>query len=154
MKVEFKKNPRAIDVINPYVTLEEWKAMTRGNFTITPNTIFSHFFTTAVGGALGYKFTNLLISRGVPIGPMESWKVLKSAHLYRTLSTPVRYGRYAASSAAPVLGVASAVELSKTKTGNIGMRSIPSSGGGYSNPMGGSDETYYPFKGVIDAIFG
>ena len=52
MKVEFKKNPRAIDVINPYVTLEEWQAMAHGNFTITPNTIVSHFFTPLLAALL------------------------------------------------------------------------------------------------------
>ena len=102
MKVEFKKNPRPIDAINPYVTFEEWKAMTHGNFTITPNTFVSHFFTTAVGGAIGYKFTSSLISRGVPIGPLESWKVLKSAHVYRTISAPVRYVGYLARVPTPV----------------------------------------------------
>ena len=150
MKVEVKRNPRPIDAINPYVTLEEWKAMTHGNFTITPNTILSHFFTTAIGGAIGYKFTNLLISRGLRIGPMESFKILRSAQTYRLITTPVRY----APRAVPVLAAVSAVELSRTKTGNIGMQQIPSSGGAYTNPMGGGDDNYYPFKGLVDLIKG
>lgn len=47
-------------------------------------------------------------------------------------------------------------ELGKTMTDNIGMQEIPGSRGGYTNPMGGSDdnEFYYPFKGTIDYIFG
>ena len=102
MKVSFEKNPRPIDAINPYVTLEEWRQMSRGNFTITPNTLFSHFFTTVVGGVIGYKFTSGLISRGVPIGPMESFKVLKSAQVYRTISSPVRYLGYLARVPTPI----------------------------------------------------
>lgn len=44
-------------------------------------------------------------------------------------------------------------ELGKTMTGNLGMKEIPGSRGGYTNPMSGGDETYYPFKGLIDYIF-
>jgi len=55
------------------------------------------------------------------------------------------------------LVVASAVmasELQETLHSNIGMEPIPGSGGGYTNPMGGSGETYYPGKGVVDWIGG
>jgi len=64
----------------------------------------------------------------------------------------------ARSSAPAIVGTAafvSARELQKTLHANVGMEPIPGSGGGYSNPMGGgSDETYYPFKGLVDRIFG
>ena len=88
MKVEFKANPSPLDAINPYVTLDEWRQMSRGNFTITPNTVFSHFFTTAIGGAIGYKFTSGLIARGLPIGPLVPFKAIKDAHLWRAVSAP------------------------------------------------------------------
>ena len=52
-----------------------------------------------------------------------------------------------------VLGLYAHKELGETVTGNIGMEPIPGSGGGYSNPMGGSDEHYYPFKSFFDWIF-
>lgn len=59
---------------------------------------------------------------------------------------------------APVIGVTAAVvlgnELQTTMHSNVGMEPIPGSGGGYSNPMGGSDDFYYPGKGIIDYIFG
>lgn len=47
-----------------------------------------------------------------------------------------------------------ALELQQTLHSNVGMEEIPGSEGGYTNPMGGSDETYYPFKGLVDYIFG
>lgn len=47
-----------------------------------------------------------------------------------------------------------ALELQQTLHSNVGMEEIPGSNGGYTNPMGGSDETYYPFKGLVDYVFG
>jgi hypothetical protein len=107
MNVRFGPNKRPIDIINPYVTLDEWKQMRHGNFTVTPNTIASHFFTTSAGGVLGYKLTSWAIGRGLPIGPLEPWKVLKNAHFYRTASMPLRYARYAGigAIAAPALAL-------------------------------------------------
>lgn len=60
---------------------------------------------------------------------------------------------------APVAGIATAAvlgsELQRTLHSNVGMQEIPGSRGGYSNPMGGgSDESYYPFKGLVDYIIG
>lgn len=60
---------------------------------------------------------------------------------------------------APVLGVTAAVvlgnELQTTLHSNVGMEPIPGSGGGYSNPMGGSgDDFHYPGKGIIEYLFG
>lgn len=44
-------------------------------------------------------------------------------------------------------------ELQTTTRKNLGMQEIPGSRGGYTNPMAGGDETWYPFKGLIDYIF-
>lgn len=51
-------------------------------------------------------------------------------------------------------GVVMASELQTTLHSNLGMEEIPGSRGGYSNPMGGSSETYYPFKGLVDYFKG
>ena len=63
---------------------------------------------------------------------------------------------FAAVGAAPVgVAIATAVaasELQETLHSNIGMEPIPGSGGGYTNPMGGTGETYYPGKGVVDWV--
>ena len=58
----------------------------------------------------------------------------------------------------PMAGIATAAvlgnELQTTLHSNIGMQEIPGSGGGYTNPMGGTGETYYPFKGLVDYFTG
>lgn len=58
----------------------------------------------------------------------------------------------------PMAGITAAVvlgnELQTTLHSNLGMQEIPGSGGGYTNPMGGSGETYYPFKGLVDYFKG
>jgi hypothetical protein len=81
--------------------------------------------------------------KGYYSGPTHGWA------MYRWLITRALVPTVVVSA-----GVVAATELSKTKTGNIGMQPIPGSGGGYSNPLGGSDETYYPFKSFFDWIFG
>ena len=58
--------------------------------------------------------------------------------------------------ALPIVGITAAVimvnELQTSMHSNLGVQEIPGSQGGYTNPMGGSGETYYPFKGLIDWI--
>ncbi len=91
IKVDFEQNPSLWDIANPRYHINEYRAMARGEFTVTPSSLLSHIFTTSVGGVAGYRLTQWAISRGLPIGPLEPWKVLKGAHTYRTISAPARW---------------------------------------------------------------
>lgn len=74
-----------------------------------------------------------------------------------TAARPAIFSNLARASAPAIVagvGVIMASELQETLHSNIGMEEIPGSGGGYSNPMGGSGETYYPFKGIVDYFTG
>ena len=78
---------------------------------------------------------------------MSAWmwnRTMRSAHIVPRAAVPV---------VVSTAVVISASELSKTKTGNLGMQEIPGSQGGYTNPMGGGDSNYYPFKGFFDWLF-
>ena len=66
--------------------------------------------------------------------------------LYNGVTSPV--GQTAILVAAQVYMVS---ELGKTMTGNIGMQTVPSVPGAVTHPFeGGSDEIYYPGKGIVD----
>ena len=66
--------------------------------------------------------------------------------LYRGVTSPV--GRQLVVLTAVVVGHS---ELSKTVTGNIGMQPVPHVSGAVTHPFeGGSDEIYYPGKGIVD----
>ena len=78
------------------------------------------------------------------------WAVSRAYASGNMFGTAVTFAPVAVGAAAVLIAGS---ELSKTKTGNLGMQEIPGSRGGYSNPMGGGDSDYYPFKGFFDWLF-
>ena len=129
-------------LIRPAEYVRQYQNIAKGIFEVGPTAALHHFVTSVATSRAGYSVAKMAINSGLRIGPMMSFSEIARANRGRYF-LGVKY--------APVVaGGVSAYELSKTKTGNLGMQSIPGSSGGYTNPMGGGSDSYYPFKGFFD----
>ncbi len=129
-------------VLNPSDYVRQYQNVAKGIFEVGPTAAFHHFVTSIATSRAGYTVAQMAIKSGLRIGPMMSFGELARANR----------GRYfiGLKHVPVVAGGVSAYELSRTKTGNLGMQSIPGSGGGYTNPMGGGSDSYFPFEGFFD----
>ena len=109
--------------------------------------------TYAAIGALSGQYLGAAF--GMPAAGRR-WGAMKGIHTLRYLQLSSMYHLYDhrwsyVPLAASIVG---GQELQTTLHSNVGMQRGPVEGT-YINPMGGSsDEAYYPFKGLVDRIFG
>ena len=137
-----------LDMLNPFTMPSVYK------FAQNPNslTAVQVMYWPAITTASAY-IASALAGSGNPY----HWSMYKYlvADKYRMLANYITGPHPILSRVAPVVGVAvGGYELYSTATRNVGTEPVPHVEGAYTNSMsgGGSDDFYYPGKGIVDWV--